>query len=81
MACDVHRSLTRPANALLGRLLPTTEGDSPEKTARAAAANSNALRAHFAELTLAFVQPFTALLHPVILCLQNCLLMLCLRII
>lgn len=59
------RSLTRPATALLGRLLATAEGDPPEKAARTAAANSDALRQHFAELTLAFAQPFTELLQPV----------------
>lgn len=60
-----NRPLTRPATALLARLLTCRPEDGPEKTQRAAAANSAALRRHFAELTTAFLAPFDALFQPV----------------
>ena len=61
------RPLTRPATALLGRLVPLRADDPPEKAARAATANSAALRRHFAVLTTAFLEPFSDLLQPVCL--------------
>lgn len=60
ISCPV-RPLTRPATALLARLLPSRPEDGPEKAARAAEANSAALRRHFAELTAAFLAPFSSL--------------------
>jgi hypothetical protein len=55
------RPLTRPATALLARLLPARPEDGPEKARRAADANSAALRRHFTELTGAFLEPFSSL--------------------
>ena len=45
-------------------MVPSTERDSSAKAARAAAANSAALRRHFAALTAALLAPFAPYLEP-----------------
>ena len=47
-------------HTLLARLLRLGPGDPPARRARAAAANSAALRQHFSELTGTFLTPFAA---------------------
>ncbi|CAK0733784.1 hypothetical protein CVIRNUC_000332 [Coccomyxa viridis] len=60
-----YKPLTRPDRGLLDRLLRLGASDPPARRARAAAANSAALRQHFGDLTGAFLTPFTAFWRPV----------------
>ncbi|KAK9831905.1 hypothetical protein WJX81_007718 [Elliptochloris bilobata] len=57
-----YKPLTRPDRALLERMVPSTERDSSAKAA--AAANTAALRRHFAALTAALLAPFAPYLEP-----------------
>ncbi|KAJ9515796.1 hypothetical protein QJQ45_008693, partial [Haematococcus lacustris] len=55
---STYRPLTRPDPALLARLLVPKPGDIRSKLARVSYVNSEALRRHFHDLTLALLQPF-----------------------
>ena len=52
-------------HVLPARLLRLNKSEPPARRARAAAANSAALRQHFSDLTSAFLAPFTAFWRPV----------------
>ena len=65
MCCNKAKSDKSTKHVLPARLLRLGASDPPARRARAAAANSAALRQHFGDLTGAFLTPFTAFWRPV----------------
>ncbi|KAL3154098.1 hypothetical protein ABBQ32_013634 [Trebouxia sp. C0010 RCD-2024] len=59
-----YKPVTRPDQRLLDRLLTPAATDSASKTARMAVLNSQAVREHFVELTIAMLAPFAPYCEP-----------------
>ncbi|PNW73482.1 hypothetical protein CHLRE_14g633500v5 [Chlamydomonas reinhardtii] len=61
---SAYKPLCRADGGLLGRLLRPAPGDVKSKVARIAFVNSDNIRRHFAELTSAFLSPFSRYFEP-----------------
>ncbi|GIL57407.1 hypothetical protein Vafri_12586 [Volvox africanus] len=61
---STYKPLCRPDQALLQKLMLPKPGDVKSKVARIAFVNSDLIRRHFAELTTAFLAPFSRYFEP-----------------